>query len=58
MSHITCTYPTLLVCLSVIMSHATLQAQVVDPTLKFEHQRSLNDTLEHFDSWILLAILC
>ena len=35
----------------------TLQASVVDRTLKFRHQRSADDTLECFDSWILLTML-
>ena len=26
-------------------------------TLKFRHQRSVNDTLQYFDSWILLTML-
>ena len=39
------------------MSDTTLQASVVDRTLKFRHQRSVNDTLQCFDSWILLKML-
>ena len=46
-------YSTLFVCLSV----TTLQASVVDRTLKFRHQRRADDTLESFDSWILLTML-
>ena len=46
-------YSTLFVCLSV----TTLQASVVDRTLKFRHQRSADDTLECFDSWVLLKLL-
>ena len=44
------------VCLSVCLSVTTLQASVVDRTLKFRHQRSADDTLECFDSWILLKL--
>ena len=29
----------------------------MDKTLKFRHQRSADDTLECFDSWILLTML-
>ena len=54
-------YSTLFVCLSVCLSvcpaDTTLQALVVDRTLKFRHQRSVNDTLKCFDSWILLRML-
>ena len=50
-------YSSLFVCLSVTVSDATLQASVVDQTLKFRHQRSVNDTLECFDSWILKRML-
>ena len=39
------------------MSDTTLQASVVKGTLKFRHQRSVNDALECFDSWILLTML-
>ena len=39
------------------VSDTTLQASVVKGTLKFRHQRSVNDTLECFDSWILLTML-
>ena len=45
------------VCLSVCLSVTTLQASVVDKTLKFRHQRSADDTPECFDSWILLKLL-
>ena len=45
------------VCLSVYLSVTTLQASVVYKTLKFRHQRSADDTLECFDSWILLTML-
>ena len=49
------------VCLFVIhslsVSDTTLQASVVVKTLKFRHQRSVNDTLECFDSWILKRML-
>ena len=43
------------VCMYVCMyvSDTTLDASVVVRTLKFRHQRSVNDTLERFDSWIL-----
>ena len=34
----------------------TLQASVKE-MLKFLHQRSVNDTLKCFDSWILLTVL-
>ena len=39
------------------MSDTTLQASVVKETLKFRHQRTVNDTLQRFDSWILLTML-
>ena len=39
------------------MSDTTLQASVVKGTLKFRHQRSVNDTRQCFDSWILLTML-
>ena len=39
------------------MSETTLQASVVKETLKFRHQQSVNDTLQCFDSWILLTML-
>ena len=39
------------------MSDTTLQASVVKETLKFRHQRTVNDTLQSFDSWILLTML-
>ena len=39
------------------VSDTTLQASVVKETLKFRHQRTVNDTLQSFDSWILLTIL-
>ena len=42
-------------CMSV--SDTTLQASVVVRTLKLRHQRSVNDTLECFDSWILKRML-
>ena len=29
----------------------------MDRTLKFRHQKSADDTLECFDSWILLTML-
>ena len=45
------------VCVSVCVSDTTLQASVVKGTLKFRHQRSVNDTLQCFDSWILLTML-
>ena len=47
----------LFVCLSVCLSVTTLQASVVDRTLKFRHQRSADHTLECFDLWILLKLL-
>ena len=47
----------LFVCLSVGVSDTTLQASVVKGMLKSRHQRSVNDTLESFDSWILLKML-
>ena len=58
-------YSTLFVCVSltvslchcVTVSDTILQASVVDRTLKFRHQRSVNDTLQCFDSWILLKML-
>ena len=45
------------VCLSVYLSVTTLQASVMDRMLKFRHKRSADDTLECFDSWILLTML-
>ena len=45
------------VCLSVSLSVTTLQASVVDRMLKFRHLRSADNTLECFDSWILLTKL-
>ena len=45
------------VCLSVCLSVTTLQASVVDRTLKFRLQRIADDTLECFDSWILITML-
>ena len=50
-------YSTLFVCVSLCVSDTTLQASVVDKTPKFRHQRSADDTLESFDSWILLTML-
>ena len=54
-------YSTLFVCQCVIVSltvsDTTLQASVVNGTLKFRHQRSVNDALECFDSWVLLTML-
>ena len=50
-------YSTLFVCVSLHVTDTTLQASVVDRTLKFRHQRSANDTLQCFDSWILLTML-
>ena len=44
-------------CVCVTVSDTTLQASVVKRTLKFRHQRSVNDTLQCFDSWILLTML-
>ena len=44
-------------CLCVSVSDTTLQASVVKGTLKSQHQRSVNDTLQCFDSWILLTML-
>ena len=40
-----------------LWSDTTLQASVVKETLKFRHQRTVNDTLQSFDSWILLTML-
>ena len=47
----------LFVTVSLYVSDTTLQASVVGRTPKFQHQRSINDTLESFDSWILLTML-
>ena len=47
----------LFVCHCVTVSDTTLQASVVERTLKFRHQRSADDTLECFDLWILLTML-
>ena len=37
-------------CLFICLSVTTLQASVVDRTLKIRHQESADDTLECFDS--------
>ena len=54
-------YSTLFVCQSVsqsvCVSDTKLQASVVKGTLKFRHQRCVNNTLQCFDSWILLTVL-
>ena len=50
-------YSTLFVCQSVSVSDTTLQASVVKETLKFRYQRTVNDNLQSFDSWILLTML-
>ena len=50
-------YSTLFVCVCVTVSDTTFQASVVKGTLKFRHQRSVNDTLQCYDSWILLIML-
>ena len=50
-------YSTLFVCVCVTVSDTTLQASVVKGTLKFRHQRSVNDALQCFDSWILQTML-
>ena len=39
------------------MPDTTVQASVVDRTPKFRHQPGADDTLESFDSWILLTML-
>ena len=44
-------------CVCVCVSDTTFQASVVKGTLKSRHQRSVNDTLQCFDSWILLTML-
>ena len=44
-------------CLFVSVSDTTLQASVEKGTRKFRHQRSVNDTLQCFDSWILQTML-
>ena len=48
-----CLFVTVCVC----VSDTTLQASVVEGTLNFGHQRSVNDTLQRFDSWILRTML-
>ena len=48
---------TVSVTVSLCVSDTTLQASVVDRALKFQHQRSVDDTLESFDLWILLKLL-
>ena len=56
-------YSTLFVCHCVcvvcvcvcLIQHS--RPQIVDRALKFQHQRSVDDTLESFDSWILLKLL-
>ena len=48
---------TVSVTVSLCVSDTTLQDSVVDRALKFQHQRSVDDTLESFDSWILLKLL-
>ena len=50
-------YSTLFVGVSLTVSDTALQAAVVKGTLKFRHQRRVNDTLQCFDSWILLTML-
>ena len=50
-------YSTLFVGVSLTVSDTTLQASVVKGTLKFRHQRSVNDTLQCFDLWILQTML-
>ena len=50
-------YSTLFVGVSLTVSDTTLQASVVKGTPKFRHQRSVNDTLQCFDSWILQTML-
>ena len=47
-----CLFGTVCVC----VSDTTLQASVVKGTTKLRHQRSVNDTLQCFDSWILLTM--
>ena len=47
----------LFVTVCVCVSETTLQASVVKETLKLRHQRGVNDTLQRFDSWILLIML-
>ena len=47
----------LFVCRCVTVSDTTLQASVVKGTLQFRHQRTVNDTLQSVDSWILLTML-
>ena len=47
----------LFVGVSLTVSDTTLQASVVKGTLKFRHQRRVNDTLQCFDSLILLTML-
>ena len=47
----------LCLCVCVTVSDTTLQASVVKGTQKFRHKRSVNDTLQCFDSWILLTML-
>ena len=51
------TCSTLFVCVCVCVSDTTLQASVVKGTLIIRHQRSVNDTLQCFDSWSLLTML-
>ena len=50
-------YSTLFVSQCASVSDTILQASVVKGTRKFLHQRSVNDTLQCFDSWILLTML-
>ena len=52
-----CHCVTVSLCHCVTVSDTTLQASVADRTPKFRHQRSVNDTLQCFDSWILLTML-
>ena len=52
-----CAAMVIVLCLCVSVSDTTLQVSVVDRALKFQHQRSVDDTLESFDSWILLKLL-
>ena len=52
-----CLFVTVCVCVCVCVSETTLQASVVKGTLNFRHKRSVNDTLQRFDSWIFRTIL-
>ena len=44
-------------CTAVCVCYNTPGLSSIDRTLKFRHRRSVNDTIECFDSWILLTMV-